>query len=564
MAGEMVGGLIGRSIVLAFLLLGGILLPFSSGVCAENTIKIVAPPDGVWVSVDKLFLAGTLTGPIQTVKVRGAGKVAVQPGGVFGVIVDLERGLNEIEVKSGDTKAMVKVFFTTDAKKKAPPGGFRRLYAHQKPTVFDCKECHRFKKGVFTFTQLRPARVNCTTECHQDKGKAKHVHGPVGAGVCISCHSPHGTLNPGFVAKEGGALCTNCHQDRQDEFEQEVVHPPVEEGCSECHNPHESANRYQLEYDGDSLSALCLNCHDADMFMQETKHSPVEEGDCIACHRPHSSANTSLLIAPVAGGALCFECHEDRKEDFEMEYLHAPVEDGCTECHDPHSAKAEYMLKELGGALCASCHREATPEVYEVIDNAQVEHPPVSEGQCVKCHRPHSSNQPSLLLAPMEKMCVDCHTDLGEVIAESKNRHGPVKTGECTACHNVHGSQFERLLARFYPPNFYSSYGNNTYDLCFGCHNPEIARSLRTETLTNFRDGSYNLHYFHVNNVKGRTCTACHDAHASNQAKHVRYEVPFGAWSYPISLTKTVNGGKCVVGCHAPKAYDRQNPVMDK
>jgi predicted CXXCH cytochrome family protein len=66
----------------------------------------------------------------------------------------------------------------------------------------------------------------------------------------------------------------------------------------------------------------------------------------------------------------------------------------------------------------------------------------------------------------------------------------------------------------------------------------------------------------HVNKDKGRTCTACHDPHASNQAKHVRYEVPFGAWSYPINLTTTATGGSCVVGCHAPKKYDRQNPLM--
>jgi predicted CXXCH cytochrome family protein len=313
-----------------------------------------------------------------------------------------------------------------------------------------------------------------------------------------------------------------------------------------------------LEYDGDSLSALCFNCHEQDGFMAATQHSPVAEGDCIACHRPHASDNEALLIAPLAGGALCFECHDDRKADFEMEYLHAPAEESCTECHDPHSAEAEYMLKEAGGALCASCHREATPEIYETIDNAKVVHSPVSGGQCVKCHRPHSSRYVSLLADSMAELCFSCHTELGGMIKESANRHGPVKTGDCTACHNVHGSQFPRLLARYYPEEFYSSYDKNKYDLCFGCHNPEIARTRSTNSLTDFRDGEFNLHFFHVNNEKGRVCTACHDAHASNQAKHIRYEVPFGAWSYPVSLTKTLTGGRCVVGCHAPKEYDRK------
>jgi predicted CXXCH cytochrome family protein len=162
----------------------------------------------------------------------------------------------------------------------------------------------------------------------------------------------------------------------------------------------------------------------------------------------------------------------------------------------------------------------------------------------------------------MESLCLSCHVDLGDIIAESKNRHGPVQTGDCVACHNVHGSEYAKLLARFYPLNFYSEYDVKKYDLCFGCHNKDIAKTKNTDALTSFRDGSYNLHFFHVNMEKGRTCTACHDAHASNQAKHIRYEVPFGAWSYPINITKTATGGSCVVGCHAPKKYDRKKPVI--
>jgi predicted CXXCH cytochrome family protein len=549
---------------LLLLTLAVVLLTAAEGRAAEHSLRVVAPPDGIWVSEAKLFLAGTSSGPARTVKISGAGKTEVQPGGVFGTIVSLDRGLNTIKVQADGATIAVRIFYAANPQRDQPPPDFKRWYGHRAPVVRDCQQCHRFKNGAFDFTRLIPARSDCTTSCHQDKGKAKHVHGPVGAGICISCHSPHGSFNPAFVSKAGGALCTSCHQTRQEEFSQAVVHPPVEEGCSECHNPHESPNRYQLVYAGESVSALCFSCHDQEMFMAATQHSPVAEGDCLACHRPHSSENAALLLVPAAGGALCFECHEDLKEDLAMEYVHAPAEESCTECHDPHSAQAAYMLKEAGGALCAGCHREATPEVYEAIDNATAEHPPVSEGRCVACHRPHSSNYASLLADSTEKVCLSCHTDLGEGINASKNRHGPVKTGDCTACHNVHGSKYDRLLARYYPVDFYSAYDENKYDLCFGCHNRDIARTKRTETLTGFRDGSYNLHFFHVNNSKGRTCTACHDAHASNQAKHIRDEVPFGAWSYPINLTKTATGGSCVVGCHAPKKYDRQNPQILK
>ncbi|MBU0673828.1 MAG: cytochrome C [Proteobacteria bacterium] len=537
---------------------------------ADAGIRVVSPPDQIWVIEGDLFLAGVVSNGQKNVAISGVdadakkGQINVTDGGVFGVGITLKEGLNTIRLESGSDKSLVNVFYTKDRKKKAPPQDYKRFYVHTKPAALLCNECHRLRKGQFDFKKLVPARSNCTTKCHEDKGKAKHVHGPVGAGVCISCHSPHGSFEPSFMERSGQELCTICHQARKEEFSQKVLHAPVEEGCTECHNPHESDMRYQLNGTGDRVSTLCYNCHEKGMFSKDHQHAPVEEGDCIACHRPHSSPNNFLLIAPPAGGELCFLCHEDRKVEFQMEYLHAPVQEDCSQCHDPHSSPNKYQLIKKGddGTLCAMCHADATPEIYATINNATVKHPPVAEGRCVDCHRVHSSSYPSMLKDSLETMCLSCHTDLGDYISESKNRHGPVQTGSCTECHNPHGSTYSRLLVRDYPTEFYSEYGPQKYDLCFGCHNKDIAKTKTTETLTNFRDGSYNLHFFHVNSEKGRTCTACHDPHASNQDKHIRYEVPFGAWSYPINITRTDTGGTCVVGCHAPKTYDRKVPKI--
>ncbi len=86
-----------------------------------------------------------------------------------------------------------------------------------------------------------------------------------------------------------------------------------------------------------------------------------------------------------------------------------------------------------------------------------------------------------------------------------------------------------------------------------------------TTTLTDFRNGIQNLHFAHINRKKGRTCRACHEMHASDQEKHIRKEIPFSPfWSYSIVFTKTPTGGKCVVGCHKPRVYDRENPVDRK
>ncbi len=538
---------------------------------SNDALRIITPQNNSWVTEGSLFLVGELSDDsvsevkINGVKVEAKGNAIPVKGGAFGAMIKFSKGLNTIKVQAGKKTATIKVYFEPLKTNKKPktPAGFKRFYTHANPSQLNCKECHRFKRGKYNFKRIVPARANCTTgNCHQNFGKAKHVHGPIGAGICISCHSPHGSFQRFELQRTKGDLCLVCHQARQEEFTQAVVHKPVKEGCVNCHDPHESNMRFQLRGDGKSASSLCFNCHENKDFSREHRHGPVGAGDCIACHRPHSSAYPRLLIAKLQRGEVCFQCHKERQNEFTMKQVHAPVEDNCNKCHEPHSSDTRFQLIKPGGQLCATCHIKLSPKVYNEIKTAKFKHRPVDEGKCEECHRVHSSNYKPLLKNSLEKLCLTCHTDLGDEIIESKFKHGPVQTGDCTACHKTHGSPFTQLLSRFYPVNFYSEYKPEYYDLCFGCHNKDIAKKKFTTTLTNFRDGNYNLHHFHVNMKKGRTCTACHDAHASSQAKHVRYEVPFGSWSYPIELTKTSVGGTCVVGCHAPKTYDRNNPKI--
>ncbi len=550
-----------------WLLIGLVLCLSPALASAKAGIQTISPPNNAWVTEKKLFLAGKTNKSatqvtIQGVGINNKGSIPVK-GGAFGAMITLSNGLNTIVVSNGKTKNTTKVFYTPpDKKNYTIPKGFKRFYLHTNPTVLNCKECHRLKRGAYNFKRVIPAQANCTTgKCHADQGKAPHVHGPVGAGFCISCHSPHGSFKPMQIERSGPELCLVCHQQKEDELKMAVVHPPVKEGCTDCHDPHQSKMRFQLRGNGKTVSSLCFECHEETIFTKAHRHGPVGSGDCIACHRPHAGKYKKLLIAPTAKGELCFKCHQDRKEGFNQKYVHAPVAKDCGNCHDPHSSKYRYQLIKETKTLCESCHRKSTPAIYKDMD-AKVKHPPVAKGHCTDCHAVHSSNYKPLLKNSTEKLCFSCHVDLGDEVAESKHRHGPVKTGDCTSCHQVHGSEFAKLLVRYFPGNFYSAYKPGQYNLCFGCHNKDIAKKKFTTTLTNFRDGKYNLHYFHVNMKKGRTCIACHDPHASNQNKHIRYEVPFGNWSYPINFTKRSTGGTCIVGCHAPKTYDRKNPKI--
>lgn len=548
--------------------------PFTSlaFAAAKGAIKVVSPPDKSLVTVDKLFLAGVVKGPaaneisIKGVKVTTKKGIVKVESGAFGSLITLKKGMNEITLKAGSLTTQIKVFYQPDnTSKKSPPAGFMPFFVHQNPEILDCKDCHRLRRDKFNYKKIIPAKASCaTTDCHPNFANEKHVHGPIGAGVCISCHNPHGSYFPLQLARSGGDLCFVCHENKRQEFNSKVVHAPLEEGCLDCHDPHQSQRRFQLKGKEGAVSTLCYTCHEDSIFTKEHQHGPVGVGDCIACHNPHASEHENLLLAPTAKGEACFICHQDRQEDFNKKQVHAPVADDCSVCHDPHSEANLFQLYEPENEMCASCHQEINKSVYDDIKNARYPHKPVDEGRCTDCHSAHSSDATPLLKNFPEQLCGNCHDELADHMKESSYKHGPVQTGDCAACHKVHGSEFAKLLIRYFPPDFYSEYEVENYALCFGCHNQDVAKKKYTTKLTNFRDNNYNLHYFHVNMEKGRTCTACHDAHASSQPRHVRLEVPFGAWSYPIQLTKTETGGTCVVGCHAPKSYDRKKAKLNQ
>ena len=162
-----------------------------------------------------------------------------------------------------------------------------------------------------------------------------------------------------------------------------------------------------------------------------------------------------------------------------------------------------------------------------------------------------------------KQICYSCHKDIGSRVLASKSLNGPVQQDDCYACHDTHGSDYTKILKKYFPPEFYIEYKTENYAICWDCHNKDMALTEVTTTLTGFRNAGRNLHYFHVNQKKGRSCKACHEMHAGDQDKHVREKVPFGSggWQLPVKFTKLPTGGHCVVGCHRELSYDRESAV---
>ncbi|MBI5623027.1 MAG: cytochrome C [Elusimicrobia bacterium] len=394
--------------------------------------------------------------------------------------------------------------------------------------------------------------------CHSALKKRRFAHGPVGVGMCSACHgaekpvkepAKHHTFTP---TKEQPELCLSCHDGMRPQLAGfKVPHPAIESGCTSCHDPHGSEQRFFLK--GKTMDQTCSACHEA-----KTKaaviHKPVGTS-CGLCHDPHGSANAKLLKA--ASPELCFGCHAKVRQELGGSKVHAPVKAGCVSCHDPHSAPKEGLLKADGRkGLCIGCHKK----VGERVQSAKRPHEAVEKSGCVGCHSPHASNHDHLVKEAMPKLCVGCHAGMKAEVS-SPFLHGPTKLGECTGCHDAHGADNPKILRQYFPEGFYNPYKDGLYSLCFNCHEKDIAKDERTKTLTDFRNGDQNLHYLHVHAQKGRSCKACHQVHGGRQEKHVRENVPFGTWMLPINFKRTARGGTCNVGCHNPKAYDRSKAV---
>ncbi|GAB4432265.1 MAG: cytochrome c3 family protein [bacterium] len=415
------------------------------------------------------------------------------------------------------------------------------------PPVSDsCLSCHDPHDSDYKKLLKEDGNKLCYT-CHEPKDKEKVVHPPV-QDDCLSCHNPHSTKAKSLLIKDGNELCLNCHE-RATYLGKKNVHPPVQEDCKNCHTPHSGKFTKLLKKEN-----ICIDCHGT-MIEGKVVHPPVEGKECLSCHTPHTSDETKLKKAPLP--KLCFECHDSGL--FTKKYIHKPVKAECNLCHYPHSGNIEKLLLDKNEKLCERCHKELVSKSKSYI----VPHPPVKDGQCKVCHNPHSSDVNKVLDDLPVFLCNRCH-DLGDA-KKAKSIHNPVEEGSCAACHGVHGGDRKKFLVKAFPDTNYVSYRPTQFELCFECHDKDLARYEKTVTVTEFRNGEKNLHFVHVNKDKGRNCKICHDPHMSLQEKLIKPAYKgFGKWDIPITFEKTFTGGGCIVGCHKPYYYDRLKPVKNK
>lgn len=227
---------------------------------------------------------------------------------------------------------------------------------------------------------------------------------------------------------------------------------------------------------------LCVGCHEKVKQQLTSKriHPPFEE-ECLLCHNPHSSKEKHLLVQTPPD--LCFNCHDDFRISKKKSLLiHKPVEDerSCLNCHSPHASSEYRFLLKKEKQLCLSCHNKSIKTESRVIKNinqllksSKIIHGAIEGDGCVVCHSPHASTNPFLLVDVFPdgaytngkpenfSLCFNCHDSqmLTKEITTTatgfrkgdKNLHfvhiNREKGRVCINCHNVHASKNEHLIA---------------------------------------------------------------------------------------------------------------------
>jgi len=397
--------------------------------------------------------------------------------------------------------------------------------------------------------------------CHDTLLQGRSVHSAA-ADDCSMCHEVTDADSHEFkLADDEPALCFMCH-DEDEVTAGKNRHMALESGCTACHDPHAGKGEHLLK-SGDGGS-VCFDCHSE--FTSEFVHGPAAVASCTACHVPHASDRRALQRQ--AQPDLCFRCHgplaAERKQ---AKHIHYPVEDGCTECHSPHDAPREYLLAKGVPELCVTCHDDKLPgdgtavaSVHEIIRR---------DRSCVACHSPHFSPNRGLLAKASPELCFSCHDreittgrgtirDIATAVRQAQYAHDPVTSG-CDGCHEPHFSVNGRLLTGRNATDYYVSYSEDAFGLCFQCHDAAAFTSEKVIAETGFRDSNRNLHFVHVNKErKGRNCFFCHDVHGAAHEHLIRDTVRFGTWDLPLNYQATPTGGACTPGCHKMFRYENR------
>lgn len=181
---------------------------------------------------------------------------------------------------------------------------------------------------------------------------------------------------------------------------------PLAVSCAKCHKELPS------ETNADGERDKCGLCHN-EIAGGLMKHGPAAEPkECSTCHERSTEKNIETVPKGVPG--VCFDCHTEKKDEVETSAVKHKVANDCVICHSPHATDQPKFLKNDVYRLCTGCHPNhlvSHPVDKHPMRFSKLNKDSNEEISCVSCHKPHGSENRSLLKASGGSMavCMQCH-----------------------------------------------------------------------------------------------------------------------------------------------------------
>jgi len=196
-----------------------------------------------------------------------------------------------------------------------------------------------------------------------------------------------------------------------------------DKACLNCHakKPYDKTNAR-----GDSVSL-----HINDKKFSESVHN---DNGCTDCHtnlekvdiKKHEKSDNKSIgtrAYSVAAIKVCVECHKKTVKQYD-DSLHASLVRGgheeapiCTDCHDPHSVRAESAIAPVDDVPCGNCHAKIV-KAYAGSIHGHARTKQVEAGKIPK----DDTKAP---------ICSDCHKSHGILAAVAQGRIA----NSCLSCH---------------------------------------------------------------------------------------------------------------------------------
>jgi predicted CXXCH cytochrome family protein len=224
------------------------------------------------------------------------------------------------------------------------------------------------------------------------------------------------------------------------------------ESCVDCHDLQETKIMDTL---GLKQQTSCSDCHKNLVAKKTWQHSTTVNQQCLVCHLQYVKP-WRIGIREGRIDETCLACHTTKKKLQSRNHQHGAMIGGCTLCHNPHGSNHRYQLWAEGSLeLCLACHDDKQ-KLFAKDNPVSHVHGIIFGMGCVACHEPHATENPFMLLKPINNLCSGCHPAFagierghpvgGHPLAAPSEGRRPGRKLVCSSCHEPHGSAHESML----------------------------------------------------------------------------------------------------------------------